>query len=485
MDDADDFDELLRTVEARKRVVKPEGVTKQYEKRRRSKRKALRAQLPEMEDASLVDDAQSVSVGSSEPSRDKRRHRYFCLLVSGTIIASCGLFGAVLQAWRAPSFPPPFLPPSWPPVSPFPSEPPNPPPPPCQPPASPPNLPPLPPPSPQPPRSPPMPPEDLPSMRVRLARLSLSMLPGQTAVVSSRSRSPLVDIRNVCAVFESAYQAGGAMNALALLERQPFLEATQRALRTSGRDAHVASVSSIDTGCGIEYSKTDSGGAEDLLGQPLRDGGKLWGPADIENKQKKCWTHGSLWWLRHWVGAWLAEKRAEEEAAETTRTDGGSTRVSELITWLQTQATEGQLHGDFLWIASLHGALFQLIGPTGFRAEESGAPLAYPSELAQRLCHDSVANVYECRHGIGHGVLYAVLMRHAHQLGLANFTACAQPRPYAVQVTIQMFDEVWAICRQAEALSTQDQVSYAQGCVSGATHSGYLFDTRFAAYGQS
>ena len=49
-----------------------------------------------------------------------------------------------------------------------------------------------------------------------------------------------------------------------------------------------------------------------------------------------------------------------------------------------------------------------------------------------------------------------------------------------------MFDAVWRICAEANAVPTQNQqFSYAQGCTSGASHSGYLFDTNFAGYGLS
>ena len=129
----------------------------------------------------------------------------------------------------------------------------------------------------------------------------------------------------------------------------------------------------------------------------------------------------------------------------------------------------------------MHGALFHAIGPTGIGATDA-KPYHYPSELAQRLCHDHVPNVYECRHGIGHGVLYAVALGRVPSL--MNYSACRQPRPYSVAISGEMFDAVWRICAEANAVATQnEQFNYSQGCTSGAAHSGYLFDTNFAGYG--
>ena len=61
-----------------------------------------------------------------------------------------------------------------------------------------------------------------------------------------------------------------------------------------------------------------------------------------------------------------------------------------------------------------------------------------------------------------------------------------QPRPYALDLGGPLWDTIWALCRDAEALPTDNQQhSYAQGCFSGATHSGYLFNTKFRDYGVS
>ena len=295
------------------------------------------------------------------------------------------------------------------------------------------------------------------------------MLPGQQQQQAT-TVSPLVDLTaaGVCGVFETAYAAGGKLNTLALVERGAFLEATRQALNASGRtDVEVAS--SADQGCGLEYSRSATEGRESLVSQTLPDGGRLWGPADRENKMKKCWIHGSLWWIRHWVGAFLAEKAMQQRTNQSA--------VDELIVWLQQNAYK--LNNDFLWISALHGALYQTIEYTG-----RDAPLRYPAQLAQRVCHDAVPNVYECRHGIGHGVLYSVLLRSA--AGLADYSACRQPRPYSVPVTDEMFQTVWRLCDEANAVPTQNaQYSYNQGCVSGATHSGYLFDTTLRELGLS
>ena len=90
---------------------------------------------------------------------------------------------------------------------------------------------------------------------------------------------------------------------------------------------------------------------------------------------KKCWIHGSLWWIRHWVGAFLAEKAMQQRTNQSA--------VDELIVWLQQNAYK--LNNDFLWISALHGALYQTIEYTG-RTRRCDTPRNSRSASATMRC---------------------------------------------------------------------------------------------------
>mmetsp|Transcript_11623 Transcript_11623/g.38430 ORF Transcript_11623/g.38430 Transcript_11623/m.38430 type:complete len:170 (-) Transcript_11623:167-676(-) len=148
---------------------------------------------------------------------------------------------------------------------------------------------------------------------------------------------------------------------------------------------------------------------------------------------------------------------------------------------------------DFDHIAALHGALFHTLGHM--------APLVrFPAEFAQRVCPDDASNVYECRHGIGHGVLYAVWLQRPE---LAGYSVRHQPRPYGLErATEEERRAVDAMCEQADALPSEPYLSvdtsgvpgyivdmsrheakYGEACRTGARHSVLLFDKKLEAWG--
>ena len=108
-----------------------------------------------------------------------------------------------------------------------------------------------------------------------------------------------------------------------------------------------------------------------------------------------------------------------------------------LFAWLQKDmrwcvARFNVCDADFDHIAALHGARPRTHGcapkarktslPVGtgalFHTLGHMAPLVrFPAEFAQRVCPDDASNVYECRHGIGHGVLYAVWLQRPELAG--------------------------------------------------------------------
>lgn len=196
----------------------------------------------------------------------------------------------------------------------------------------------------------------------------------------------------------------------------------------------------------------------------------------------------AVWWLRHYVGAFLADMalsgvRIPELPVLGPADDGPRF----LIRWLQARSTNRRLGGDFALNASLHGAIFH----TFAMRTRSDPALSYPTVLAREWCPDDSSNLYECRHGIGHGVLYAVWLRRAELAALCTTTCdctcctCNQLRPYTPSpMTAEEQQTIDRICDEADRVPTSASVfTYGHGCRSGSGHSGLLFTRQFGAYG--
>lgn len=336
------------------------------------------------------------------------------------------------------------------------------------------------PPSPASPASPPL--LSLAQLRLQLARLSVHMLPGRRkpGLRWENSASPLVDVSDVCAVFEACFTLGGATAMLQLVNRDAFFAATQQALASSERATEIEARAHPEPGFGITYYSV--GTDNDVFGKSLAEMCSV--VQDCEKQRltamaTQSWVHGGLWWLRHYVGAFLADKalsgvRIPEIPMLGPADDGPRA----LIRWLQARSTNRQLGGDFALIASLHGAIFHAFA----MRTRSDPALSYPTALAQEWCPDDSSNLYECRHGIGHGVLYAVWLRRA---GLAPYTTCNQVRPFTpAPMTAEEQQTIDRMCDDADRIPTSASVfTYGHGCRSGSGHSGLLFTRQFGAYG--
>tara|TARA_B110001452_G_scaffold251253_1_gene240166 strand:+ start:713 stop:2467 length:1755 start_codon:yes stop_codon:yes gene_type:complete len=368
----------------------------------------------------------------------------------------------------SPLRPPPMLPP---PPSPLPIAPPA-----TPPPAAPP------PPKPAPPPLPP--PQTLPELRLRLARLSVRMLPGGDASQdASGSVSPLVSIDGVCEVFDAALALGGATAVLQLVNRDAFYHATVSAIAESERASELEVRVAPEGGWGLTYHRAGSGGTRDVNGQTIAEvAAKVWlgdgAQLRLVTMATLSWLHGGVWWLRHYAGVFLAQRVLEGfRIPELPASDDAAT---ELILWLQKPATYQLLWSDFALIASLHGAILQTIANLTRVGDSS--MLSYPAVLAQRWCPDGVINVYECRHGVGHGIFYTIIMRRPE---LAGYSLCQQLRPFTLAtISPSEWETSEAICAEADALQTSQRTfTFGHGCRSGFGHSHWLFEPTLAAYG--
>lgn len=198
----------------------------------------------------------------------------------------------------------------------------------------------------------------------------------------------------------------------------------------------------------------------------------VFGISTTNHDGRLAWVHGGLWWLRHYAGAFLAEKAMEVAPA---------TGPTALINWIQNTKRGLSPKNDFALTAALHGAIFHTLATLSHQKPIT----SYPAELAQKWCPDKYTTVhfnYECRHGVGHGIYYVVALSHSE---LANYSASNQLRPYSYQISKPDVVAIQHICHEAGRIPTAAPTSFSKGCFSGTGHSMLLFDTKYTAYGIS
>ena len=322
--------------------------------------------------------------------------------------------------------------------------------------------------------------------RKRLATLSVAMLPRRLRDEQSADASQLQDISDVCAIFEEAFAAGGGAATLALVDRYAFADQTRAALIASGRAAEIEIDEHVMAGLGVSYHEAGEP-QRDIFGVNMSVGKRLYGT--WHDMKRYNWIQGSLWWLRHWLGAFLGDKVLQRAVFSDV---GAAMSEVQLFAWLQRdmQGCQARLRNcrhDFSRVAALHGAIFHIMA---HHARPGYPHVDYPTSLAKEWCPDRTPLLYECRHGIGHGVLYATWLRRPE---LTDYSACKQPRGYNLAPpTRSELLLVAAACRQADAIPTNvtnvvpcngDECTFGGGCRSGEQHSRFLFDRRMRRYG--
>lgn len=199
---------------------------------------------------------------------------------------------------------------------------------------------------------------------------------------------------------------------------------------------------------------------------------------------------GCLWWIRHYLGAWLTERVMQ---GPIPMYGAGDPRL------VQDAAGLGQFirdeqnadHPSFGVISAQHGAIWHKIAAyyNPHARQASGEPRvfdAYPQSFAQSMCADALWNDdvnwniredsslqtwdenepgfigYECRHAVGHAVFYTLA---AEEMGIANPTACAQIGPKSHTLSDAALQRAHDICNNAESESMRS------GCITGVDHS--------------
>ena len=199
---------------------------------------------------------------------------------------------------------------------------------------------------------------------------------------------------------------------------------------------------------------------------------------------------GCAWWIRHYLGAWLAERVAQ---GPIPMYGAGDDRM------VQDAAGLGQIIRDeqngewpsFGTISAQHGAIWHIIAAyySPLARQTSGEPRvfdAYPQAFAEVMCADALWNDavnwniredssraewdenepgfigYECRHAVGHAVFYTLAME---EMGIANPTACVQIGPATHTLSAAALQRANDICDGGWSDTMRD------GCRTGVGHS--------------
>lgn len=141
---------------------------------------------------------------------------------------------------------------------------------------------------------------------------------------------------------------------------------------------------------------------------------------------------------------------------------------------------------DYIVTSITHGSIWHTV------AAEWGPTLTtYPIDSARKWCGHLLETVpwendefkdwhfeggdafigQECRHGIGHGVFYAIALA-SRGLTSADYDACVQYRPYSWTLPAQAHQRAHAICE------TAPHFMIVQDCKDGVDHS-YELMTKF------
>jgi hypothetical protein len=138
----------------------------------------------------------------------------------------------------------------------------------------------------------------------------------------------------------------------------------------------------------------------------------------------------SLYWLRHWLGNFLAEKSLEGPLSlhgDMHGHAGGYVNTSAQLVWETLRAMNAPGAYQQNSASYQHGVVWQLIASTVGRSLKE-----YPTDFARTWCHEGAANIpkfygsdkmdetppdwalYSCLHGFGHGVFFSTALSETH-----------------------------------------------------------------------
>ena len=356
----------------------------------------------------------------------------------------------------------------------------------------------------------------LDALRLRLAMSSVDLLPSGSHLAPHRLLHMTMDeddaqlpqsinISSVCAVFEDAYRVGGAPATLALVRTVEMHHATQIALNATERaydiGAYLATSRKGDHNGVAYFSRRDPppvAAFRDSVLWPPPKAGVNWSPRpDILTSA----VLGGHWWLKHWLGTFLAEKAMLgstpfDASPAPPKREHVPIPELELMQYLQAELERTTSIEQWSFVAAMHGVTYRTLSERLVkRAEAAAGSINYPIDLLPVLCPlTSMASIEECYHGIGHAIFLAVVMMQQRKPEHRIWAACHPPTPFGVKTSPDELQQMIATCRQVLKLSWDDKRSNAQidqkraalRCEHGVNHSALiLFSRRYHHLGVS
>jgi len=240
-------------------------------------------------------------------------------------------------------------------------------------------------------------------------------------------------------------------------------------------------------------------GAKGLYFRVFSDGELDWWFDILDRPNGKeqwvCWeTHGSNlcgphepWWFYHYIGAITAEKLLDEGRLLWDPVTGETVQTpAEFMLKLHvTQDEEKHAVGDMSFHAQ-HAFLWQYVATTRPNLDR------FPDDITKELCGDYYAFHkvksptaskiigYECFHGMGHAIFYAVarqqMMQQYPQQMKKSLTARIQYKPSAgLILTQESWCKIYKLC-QTDLSEVEGYIDDAAvRCIGGARHSVRIF----------
>jgi len=273
---------------------------------------------------------------------------------------------------------------------------------------------------------------------------------------------PIIDIHPMCEAWEDAYREFGA---------HAFLT------NFMSTDAMVAEIiaAAKDRGVHISIDNTRGGEFNYYHGDIKVRGNGYDGRQDMGIHCQGC-----LFWPRHYVGSFLAKKLHEDGVLlihGESRPKQVLHGMHDFLNYVRSEMRKDD--ADYIVTSITHGSIWHTV------AVKYGPDLdEYPMADAKDWCGDLLWTTpwfddefkdwhfeggdafigQECRHGIGHGVFYAMALK-SRGLTSADYDACMQYRPYSWTMPWQAKEEADQICETADG----DMI--VSDCKDGVSHS--------------
>lgn len=255
-------------------------------------------------------------------------------------------------------------------------------------------------------------------------------------LLQQTSGSPEVDIGPLCDVIDISIEAVGVRGLLReVFETQSF----RHEVVSAARKYHV--LPGLDTEFGEHHMNVFYSG---LINDPPTGG-------------NRAHCTGCLWWIRHYVGAAIADRLLRTGSLSLDGRGDHGQRITDAKSFMrELQDLQRLPDSDFVTISTEHAFAWHTLA-----ALRPGLPDGYPTDLLEEWCGDYVhAGIWqenldtdlgrECRHAFGHAVFYAVMRGSRINISdKEHYSARTQFRPHMYDTPKELFEKMKQICEDA------------------------------------